>query len=69
MNRDNLSKVGIVHVPGEDYVFVDSAHPIVEMLQVNEEVLQVDMSEATLIDQRWYKVGRRARVFCGCCIY
>lgn len=57
MNRDNLNKVGIVNVPGEDYVFVDSAHPIVEMLQVNAAVLQVDMTEAKLIDGRWYKVA------------
>ena len=38
MTRQNLSKVGIVSVPGEDYVFVDSNHPIVEMLQVNSTV-------------------------------
>ena len=59
MTRQNLSKVGIVSVPGEDYVFVDSNHPIVEMLQVNSTVLQVDMSDAQLIDGRWYKVSQQ----------
>lgn len=57
MNRENLSKVGILKVPDEDFVFVDMAHPIVEMLQVNQSVLQVDMSEAQLVDGRWYKVA------------
>lgn len=64
MNRDNLSKVGIVNVPGEDYVFVDCQHPIVEMLQVNESVLQVDMSEAQLIDGRWFKVATQVVTDC-----
>jgi hypothetical protein len=64
MNRDNLSKVGIVNVPNEDYVFVDSSHPIVEMLQVNAAVLQVDMSEAKLIDGRWYKVASQVVADC-----
>ena len=57
MNRENLATVGILKVPDEDFVFVDMAHPIVEMLQVNQSVLQVDMSEAQLVDGRWYKVA------------
>lgn len=57
MTPDKISTEGIVRVPGEEYVFVDSNHPIVEMLTVNEEVLQVNMGAAELIDGRWYKVS------------
>lgn len=57
MTPDKIAKEGIVRVPGEEYVFVDSQHPIVEMLCVNQDVLQVNMSAAELIDGRWYKVS------------
>lgn len=56
MTPDKISSAGIVKVPGEPYVFVDSNHPIIEMLAVNADMLQVNMQDADLIDGRWYKV-------------
>jgi hypothetical protein len=56
MTPDKIGSAGIVNVPNESYVFVDQKHPIIEMLNVNAEALQVNMSEADLIDGRWYKV-------------
>lgn len=57
MTPEKIAKEGIVQVPGESYVFVDSNHPVVEMLTVNQELLQVNMADAELIDGRWYKVA------------
>jgi len=57
MTPEKIAKEGIVPVPGESYVFVDSNHPVVEMLTVNQDLLQVNMADAELIDGRWYKVA------------
>jgi len=56
MTPDKISSAGIVTVPGEAYVFVDANHPIIEMLSVNAQALQVNITEADMIDGRWYKV-------------
>jgi hypothetical protein len=39
-------------------VFVDQQHPIVEMMSENQDVLQMDLSNAQLIDNRWFKVAK-----------
>ena len=58
MTKENLRTNGIMEVPGEQYVFVDQQHPIVEMMSENQDVLQVDLKNAKLIDSRWYKVSK-----------
>jgi hypothetical protein len=58
MTAKALRTEGIMHVPNENYVFVDHKHPIVEMMQENHEALQLDLSQAQLIDGRWYKVAK-----------
>lgn len=58
MTRDALRTQGIVKVPNESYVFVDKSHPIVDMMLENNDVLQLDMENAELIDGRWYKVNK-----------
>jgi hypothetical protein len=58
MTKDNLRTNGIMEVPGENYVFVDHKHPICEMMQENQETLQLDLANAALIDNRWYKVSK-----------
>jgi hypothetical protein len=57
MTIDNLRTKNIVRVPDEQFVFVDSNHPVVEMLEANSEVLQINITDAELIDGRWYKVN------------
>ena len=57
MTRDNL-RSGIMDVPGETYVFVDHKHPIVEMMHENQDTLQLDLANAQLVDNRWYKVSK-----------
>jgi len=52
MTAENLKTQGIMEVPNENYVFVDYQHPIVEMMQENQDVLQVDLKNAKLIDNR-----------------
>jgi len=53
-----------MHVPNENYVFVDHKHPIVEMMQENHEALQLDLSQAELIDGRWFKVAKHVTERC-----
>ena len=56
MTKDKLREEGIMHVPGENYVFVDRQHPIVEMMSENQDVLQIDLAAAELIDNRHAKI-------------
>lgn len=58
MTSKKLREEGIMQVPGENYVFVDRQHPIVEMMSENQDVLQIDLGGADLIDNRWYKVSK-----------
>ena len=64
MTKDKLRKEGIMEVPGENYVFVDKDHPIVEMMGENQDVLQIDLENAELIDDRWYKVSKTVTERC-----
>merc|ERR1719473_716143 len=64
MTSQNLRENGIMNVPGENYVFVDHQHPIVEMMSENQDVLQIDLKNADLIDGRWYKVSRAVTERC-----
>ena len=64
MTKDKLREEGIMHVPGENYVFVDKQHPIVEMMTENQDVLQIDLASAELIDNRWYKVSKTVTERC-----
>jgi hypothetical protein len=57
MTAENLKTNGIMDVPGENYVFVDFQHPIVEMMSENQDTLQLDLKNARLIDNRWYKAS------------
>ena len=64
MTKDKLRSEGIMAVPGENYVFVDKKHPIVEMMGENQDVLQIDLDNAELIDNRWYKVSQTVTERC-----
>ena len=39
-------------------MFVDKNHPIIEMMVENQDTLQIDIPNAQLIDERWYKVSK-----------
>lgn len=64
MTKDNLRTNGILEVPGENYVLVDQQHPIVEMMNENQDVLNVDIGRAKLIDEKWYKVSKNVSDRC-----
>jgi hypothetical protein len=64
MTKDKLRSEGIMAVPGENYVFVDKNHPIVEMMGENQEVLQINLEDAELIDDRWFKVSKTVTERC-----
>jgi len=43
---------------------VDQTHPIVEMMHENQDTLQLDLTNATLVDNRWYKVSQQVTERC-----
>lgn len=64
MTASALRNEGIMHVPHEDYVFVDHNHPIIEMIADNAKTLQIDLDDAELVDGRWYKVDNKVVETC-----
>ena len=68
MTKDNLKTNGIMRVPGENYVFVDQAHPIVEMYVVVTLYVVKNTPYTPLVAQdarkpRPTSIGSRKRVF------
>ena len=49
---DNLRSIGVVSIPGKAHLLVDMEHPVIEMLEVNKEQLQVDMSNVVDVSIR-----------------
>ena len=64
MTKEKLRTEGIMAVPGENYVFVDKNHPIVDMMGENQDVLQINLDDAELIDERWFKVSKTVTERC-----
>ena len=64
MTAQSLRSEGIMNVPHEDYKFVDKNHPLIEMIGENAEVLHVDLSDAQLVDNRWYKIDNQITERC-----
>lgn len=63
-NSNNLETHGVLHVNGENYVFVSKDHPVVDMLKKNAAILNADITQQPLIDGEWYKVSKQ--VMSGC---
>jgi hypothetical protein len=64
MTASALRNEGIMHVPHEDYVFVDQNHPIIDMIAENAKTLQIDLDSAELVDARWFKVDEKVVETC-----
>lgn len=64
-NAGNLHTEGVLQVAGQPYVFVDCQHPAIEVLRMNREVLNQDIDQQQLIDNRWFKVAKQ--VMSTCC--
>lgn len=64
-NATNLDTYGVLDVAGQNYVFVDQAHPVVELLRTNAEKLNASIDSQPLIDNRYYKVTKQ--VMSQCC--
>lgn len=56
MSSKTLKTEGIMRVPGEDFVYVDKMHPLIDMIKENSDLLQIDLDEASLLENRWYKI-------------
>lgn len=56
---------GVLNVQGENFVFVSKAHPVIDLLRLNKEILNADIDDQPLIDDQWYKVTKQ--VMSTCC--
>lgn len=63
-NESNLRDHGIGDMKGEPFVFVDRRHPVMDMIQENEHLLQSDVRSAQVFDNRYIKVDRRVYNVC-----
>lgn len=64
MTSEKLRTEGIINLPGENFCYVDKAHPVVEMLAENQDVLQINLADAPLMDDRFYKVSQAVTERC-----
>ena len=59
-NSLNLETQGVLNVQGESFVFVSKAHPVIDLLRANKDVLKADIDKQTLIDDQWVRARPRA---------
>jgi hypothetical protein len=64
-NVNNLDAHGVLNVQGENFVFVSKAHPVIDLLRLNKEILNADIDKQPLIDDQWFKVTKQ--VMSTCC--
>lgn len=64
-NVNNLDTHGVLNVQGENFVFVSKAHPVIDLLRINKEILNADIDTQPLIDEQWFKVTKQ--VMSTCC--
>ena len=64
-NSENLESHNVLNVTGEPYVFVSKAHPVIDLLRANKDVLNANIDDSTMIDGQWFKVTRQ--VMSTCC--
>ena len=61
----NLEKEGVMGLPGCSYYFTRIDHPVIHMLQTNEDNLGVHLTEETKVNEgQWYKVDIELFIFC-----
>jgi hypothetical protein len=56
-NADTVSSEGVVRFPGENFCYINKDHPVIEMMQENQDILQIDLTNASLVDDRFYKIS------------
>lgn len=64
-NVNNLDTHGVLNVQGENFVFVSKAHPVIDLLRINKDILNADIDTQQLIDDTWFKVTKQ--VMSTCC--
>ena len=64
-NVNNLDSHGVLNVQGENFVFVSKAHPVIDLLRLNKDILNADIDTQPLIDDQWFKVTKQ--VMSTCC--
>ena len=55
----------MLNVQGENFVFVSKAHPVIDLLRLNKDILNADIDTQPLIDEQWFKVTKQ--VMSTCC--
>ena len=51
-NVNNLDAHGVLNVQGENFVFVSKAHPVIDLLRINKEILNANIDTHPLIDDQ-----------------
>lgn len=64
-NANNLEREGVLDVSGQQYLFCSKAHPVIELLRQNKEILNANIDNQELIDGEWLKLSKQ--VFATCC--
>ena len=64
-NASNLHTQGVLDVNGQQFIFCSKDHPVIDLLRMNKELLNADITEQPLIDNEWYKITKQ--VFGTCC--
>lgn len=55
-NANNLETEDVLPVPNCSWVFVDKAHPVINLLRVNKHLVGFDIDDMPLMDSRYHKV-------------
>lgn len=64
-NAQNLETQGVLQVNGQNYVFVNENHPVIELLRQNKTLLNADIDSQQRIDGEWLKITKQ--VMSTCC--
>ena len=55
---DNLRTLNVMGSPDMGFVFVDTNHPVVNLLRMNKEIVGIDVDAVPAIDKRFIKMSK-----------
>lgn len=58
-NASNLESEGILQVPNQPFVFVDSKHPLISVLRANPQIIGGDIDQQKKMHGEYYRVSRQ----------
>lgn len=64
-NASNLSTLNVFGSAHCDYVFVDKAHPAIDLMRMNREIMGFDIDTMPMVDGHLFKMSKG--LFNSCC--